>query len=186
VERYADHVSTDTGARVDVTNLGRSGQTSSQLLDTLSEDRSVRRRLRAAEIITFNIGINDLGRAGAAHENGACGGTDNERCLRAAVERVKGNWDDIIAEILSLRSTDEAVIRTAGLGYTPRVDEVFEPYLSEVEHHIATTAAENGIPSAQPYLAGGYMSPDGLHPNDDGYEVMAQRLRELGYRPLEQ
>jgi lysophospholipase L1-like esterase len=28
------------------------------------------------------------------------------------------------------------------------------------------------------------MSSDGVHPNDAGYEVIAHRLRELGYDPL--
>jgi lysophospholipase L1-like esterase len=185
VDRYAHYVGIDTEASVDVVNLGQSGQTSSQLLDSLRNDRSMRRKLRAAEIITFNIGINDLGEAGEAYENGSCGGEDNLQCLRAAVERVKGNWDAIISELLGLRSTDKALIRTAGIGYTPRVDEHFKPYLHEVNRHIATTAAENEIPYAQPYLDKGYINPDGVHPNDDGYEVIADRLRELGYSPLE-
>jgi lysophospholipase L1-like esterase len=185
VDRYAHYVETDTGASVKVVNLGRSGQTSSQLLDALRNDHSMQRKLRAAEIITFNIGINDLGQAGEAYENGGCGGEDNRRCLRAAAERVKGNWDAIISELLGLRSTDEAVVRTAGLGYTPRVGEVFEPYLDEVNRHIAGSAAGNEIPYAQPYLDKGYINPDGVHPNDDGYEVIAEQLRELGYSPLE-
>lgn len=185
VERYADHAAADTGARVRVTNLGLSGQTSPQLLAALREDDSMRRKIRTAEIITFNIGINDLGRAGEAHENGACGGPDNERCLRTAVKRTKGNWDAIVAEITGLRSTEEAAVRTAGLGYTPRVEEVYEPYLMEVNQHIARTATAHGIPYAQPYLGEGYMSPDGIHPNDAGYAIVAERLRALGYGPLE-
>jgi lysophospholipase L1-like esterase len=28
------------------------------------------------------------------------------------------------------------------------------------------------------------MSEDGLHPNDKGYQVIAERLRSLGYEPL--
>jgi lysophospholipase L1-like esterase len=35
VDRYAAHLRNDTGARVRVTNLGVSGQTSSELLDAL-------------------------------------------------------------------------------------------------------------------------------------------------------
>jgi lysophospholipase L1-like esterase len=185
VARYANYIATDTGASVKVVNLGQSGQTSSQLLAALRNDSSMRRKLRGAEIITFNIGINDLGDAGEAYANGSCGGDDNRRCLRTAVERVKGNWDAIISELLGLRSTDEALIRTAGIGYTPRVDAVFKPYLEEVNRHIVTAAAKNGIPHAQPYLDEGYINPDGVHPNDRGYKIIAERLRELGYGPLE-
>ena len=38
--------------------------------------------------------------------------------------------------------------------------------------------------TAQPYLGKEYMSPDGVHPDDQGYEVIADRLQELGYYPL--
>lgn len=184
VDRYAEHLRSDTGARVRVVNLGVSGQTSSQLLYALRNDSSMRRVIGGAEVVTFNIGINDLGQASRSYENGACGGAENERCLRAAVEEVDDNWDAVIKEILSLRSTDEAIIRTAGLGYTPRVDGVFEPYLDEVNRHIAASAAESGIPHVEIHLGGGGMSSDGVHPNDEGYAVIAAGLRELGYEPL--
>ena len=182
--RYAAYITADTGARIDLANLGRSGQTSSQLLHALRNDSAMRQAVGTAEVITFNIGINDLGHAGEAYENGACGGSDNQECLRAAVESFKGNWDAVIAELLSLRSTEDAVIRTAGIGYTPRVDKIFEPYVEKVNRHIAATASNHDIPYAQPYLDEEYMSPDGVHPNDRGYEVIADQLRELGYGPL--
>jgi lysophospholipase L1-like esterase len=184
VDRYAEHLRSDTGAQVRVVNLGRSGQTSSQLLYALRNDPSIRRALGGAEVVTFNIGINDLGHASSSYENGTCGGVHNEECLRAAVEEVEENWDAIIEEILSLRSTRETIIRSAGLGYSPRVEGEFEPYLNEVNSHIAASATENGIPHAEIHLGGEGMSSDGVHPNNRGYAVIASRLRELGYEPL--
>ena len=184
VDRYAEHLRSDTGARVRVVNLGRSGQTSSQLLHALRNDPAIRRALGGAKVVTFNIGINDLGQASSSYENGTCGGVHNEECLRAAVEEVEENWDAILEEILRLSSTRETIIRTTGLGYTPRVDGVFEPYLDEVNRHIAASAAENSIPHAEIHLGGEGMSSDGVHPNDEGYGVIAARLRELGYGPL--
>jgi len=184
VERYAAHIESDTGARVNVINLGESGQTSSELLYALRNDESMRRDLGRAEVVTFNIGINDLGHAGAAHESGVCGGGGEQDCLRAAVEKLAENWDAIVTELLSLRSTEDTVIRTAGIGYTPRVARIYEPYVAHVNRHIAATSASNGIPYAQPYLDKGHMSSDGVHPNDAGYEAIADRLQELGYHPL--
>ena len=185
VDRYAQHLRSDTGARVRVVNLGRSGQTSSQLLHALRNDPAIRRALGGAKVVTFNIGINDLGQASSSYENGTCGGVHNEECLRAAVEEVEENWDAILEEILRLSSTRETIIRTTGLGYTPWVDGVFEPYLDEVNRHIAASAAENGIPHAEIHHLGEEgMSSDGVHPNDRGYGVIAARLRELGYGPL--
>jgi len=184
VDRYASYIRTETGIRVKVVNLGQSGQTSSQLLRALRSDTSLRRTLSEAEVITFNIGINDLGHAGEAYRNGTCGGDDNEKCLRAAVGTFEENWDAVIAELLSLRSTGDTIVRTAGIGYTPRVDKDFESYVEEVNRHVATTAANNDVPYAQPYLGKKYISPDGVHPNDNGYEVIADQLRKLGYSPL--
>jgi lysophospholipase L1-like esterase len=186
VDRYAAYLEEDAGAQVNVTNLGRNGQTSSELLYTLRNDPSWRQTIRAADVVTVNIGLNDLGHAGEAYENGTCGGTDNQDCLRAVVETLKGNWNGIIAELLGLRSTSDTIIRAAGLGYTPHLDteEDFEPYLNEVNRHIATMASDNDIPYVEVHLDKGYISQDGLHPNDEGYEVIAERLRELGYGPL--
>ena len=183
VDRYAEHLRNDTGAGVRVVNLGVSGQTSSELLEALRKDPATRRALGGAEVVTFNIGINDLGRAGRAYEDGTCGGPDNEGCLRAAVAAVERNWDAIGGEVLRLSSTEDAVIRTAGLGYTPGVEGVFEPYLAEVNRHIAASADDNGIPHVEIRLGAGGLSQDGVHPNDEGYGKIADGLRELGYEP---
>jgi lysophospholipase L1-like esterase len=186
VNRYAGYLEADTGVQVSVTNLGQNGLTSPELLFTLRSDSSWRQAIEAAEIVTINIGINDLGHAAQAYDNRACGGTDNQDCLRAATQTVKENWSALIAELLSLRSTSDTIIRAAGLGYTPHLytEEVFEPYLDEVNRHIATTAGDNDIPLAEVHLDKGYIGPDGVHPNDEGYEVIAGQLRGLGYSPL--
>jgi lysophospholipase L1-like esterase len=186
VERYAAYLEDDTGARVSVTNLGRNGQTSSELLYALRNEPSWRRVVGEADVLTVNIGINDLGHAVEAYENGTCDGTDNQDCLREAVQTVEDNWNAIVAELLGLRSTTSTIIRSAGLGYTPFLDteEVFKPYLNEVNGRIEKTASENGIPYIEVHLDRGHISRDGLHPNDEGYEVIAEQLRELGYKPL--
>jgi lysophospholipase L1-like esterase len=200
VDRYADYLEADTGIRVNVINLGQNGLASPELLFALRSDPSWRRAVGVADVLTVNIGLNDLGRAAETHENGTCGGADNQDCLREAVETVEDNWNAIIAELLSLRSTNDAIIRAAGLGYTPYLDpeeapgsgssgelnnfQVFKPYLDKVNRQIATTASVNSIPYAEVRLDRGQINQDGVHPNDEGYEVIAERLRQLGYNPL--
>jgi lysophospholipase L1-like esterase len=184
VDRYADYINADTGVRVSLSNHGQSGETSSQLLNALRGDSSLRQSLGAADVITFNIGINDFGHAVEAYEDGTCGGADNQDCLRMALEMFEANWDAIIAELLSLRSTRNTIIRTVGLGHTPHIDNALEPYLDEVNEHIATTSTTYHIPYVQPYLDTSDLNPDGIHPNDKGYEVIAAQLRGLGYSPL--
>ena len=184
VDRYAAHLRTDTGARVRVSNLGVSGQTSSELLDALRGDESMRGAIEGAEVVTFNIGLNDLGRAVAAYEEGTCGGQDGEECLRKAVDALKDNWDAIAAELLMLRSTGSTIIRTPGLGYTPRAEDNLEHYVSEVNRHIASTARSKAVPHVEIPVREIGMSPDGVHPNGAGYATIADRLRGLGFGPL--
>jgi lysophospholipase L1-like esterase len=181
VDLYADHLRDDAGARVELTNLGVSGQTSPQLLRALRNDASMRRALRGAEVVTFNIGINDLGRARGSYDAGTCGGAQGERCLHAAVGELDENWHAITAEILSL-SPDETIIRTVGLGYTPQAGKALEPYLKQVNRNIAKSADESNIPYAEVSLGAKGLGPDGLHPNESGYEKIANELDELGFR----
>src|SRR5215211_577573 len=184
VTRYAEHLRSDTGARVRTINLGVSGQTSTQLLYTLRHDPAMRMDLRGAEVVTLNIGLNDLGQASGSYESGLCGGQQNKACLREAVDTVEQNWNAIVEEILALRSPEETIIRTAGFGYTPRAGKPFEPYVVETTRHITSTTAHNDIPSVEVRLGDAGMSKDDLHPNDRGYRVIADRLAHLGYEPL--
>ena len=184
VPRYAEQLQSDADANVKVTNLGVSGQTSSQLLRSLRTDPEIRKALRGAEVVTFNIGLNDLGQAGSAYQSDACGGPQNRACLRKVVDKVERNWDAIVHEISSLRSSEDTIIRTVGLGYTPLTEGVFGPYLVGVTRHIDSAADDARIPYAEVRLDDGAMSADGLHPNDKGYRLIADRLRSLGYKPL--
>ena len=179
VDLYEDHLRQVTGARVELTNLGVSGQTSSQLLRAIRNDASMRRALRGAEVVTYNIGINDLGQAWGYYDAETCGGAQDERCLHAAVGELDENWNEITAEILSL-TTDKTIIRTTGLGYTPQAGRVAEPYLKQVNHNIATSSDESGIPYARVSLGEKGLGPDGLHPNESGYQTIAEKLEELG------
>jgi hypothetical protein len=72
--------------------------------------------------------------------------------------------------------------------------QVFKVYFDQVNRHIASNAAV--IPSAQVHLAfngpygdedpksKGYLSFDGIHPNNTGHRIIADELRKLGYAPL--
>ena len=183
VGRYTDHISSDTGARVRTTNLGVSGQTSRELLDLLRGSQGARRALRHAEVVTVNIGLNDLGHAAQGYQNGTCGGADGERCLRAAVTSLGENWNAILAKLEALGVMRNAIVRTPGLGYVPQAGANLRPYVDEVNRHIAETDA-GGVRSTEVRLGAGDMSQDGLHPNDSGYAAIAGRLRELGYGTL--
>ena len=118
------------------------------------------------------------------------------------METLKENWDAIIAELLSLRSSSNTIIRTIGMGHTPKIfvdDAVttwpsegkiedvcsLKPYVEQVNYNIATTTADKDVPYVEIHLEKGQVNPDGAHPNDEGYQVIAEQLRELGHSPLE-
>lgn len=212
VPRYDAHLETDTGVAVTRTNLGQNGWTSSQLLSALRNDAKFRRATRGAEVVTWDIGGNDLRAARNSYKNGTCGGADNQNCLRAAVTKLETNWDAITAEVLGLRSTSNTIVRTMDI-YNPYVStdkasdtwqndgglndfQVFKSYVDEANQHIAATATDSNVPYARVYLAfngtngdedprsKGYLSFDGLHPNDTGHRIIAGELRNLGYAPL--
>jgi lysophospholipase L1-like esterase len=214
VPRYETHLETDTGVAVTLTNLGQNGWTSSKLLAALRNDPKFRQATSGAEVVTWDIGGNDLRAARSSYKNKTCGGTDNQDCLRAAVARLEGNWDAITAEVLSLRSTSNTIVRTIDI-YNPYVKtdkaadtwqndgglndfQVFKIYIDEVNAHIAATSTANNIPYGRVYLAfngangdedpgaKGYLSWDRLHPNDMGHRIIAGKLRKLGYAPLRQ
>jgi lysophospholipase L1-like esterase len=211
VSRYEAYIETDTGVAVTRTNLGQNGWTSSQLLSALRSDPTFRRAIREAEIVTWNIGGNDLRAARNSYKKGTCGGRDNQDCLRASVATLKTNWTAITAEVLELR-TRNTIVRTMDI-YNPyvRTDkisdtwqndggmkdfDVFKSYVDEVNYHIATTSYTAGVPYAEVYLAfnettddedpksKGYLSFDGVHPNNTGHRIIAGELWKLGYAPL--
>ena len=211
VYRYADVLGMATGAEVNVNDLGVDGLTSRELRAGIEEDQGARDAIEQSEIITINIGANDLMQARLSYKTGYCGSVDNQDCLRQAVADFQANWDAILSGVTSLRSPDAAIIRVTDF-YNPFVDidramvswpdsgaddfSVFEEYLEQVNSHIAESSDAYGIPHAGIHEAfngpngaedpgdKGYMYSDGVHPSDDGHAVIAQELERLGYEPL--
>lgn len=203
VGRYATYVNTDTGANVTTLNLGIPGWTSSDLLNSLQNDPVARNQLGGAQVVTWDIGGNDLNNAHSQFTQNNCGGTDGQDCLRNAVTTFEQNWSAIITQLTGLRSTSNTIIRTMDI-YNPYVASdmqagifnITEPYLDEVNNYIHTTAATAGIPVANVHQAFngadgttdpgtlGLLAVDGFHPNDAGHKIIADQLRALGYQPL--
>ncbi len=203
VGRYAAYVNTDTGANVTTLNLGIPGWTSSDLLNSLQNDPLARNQVGGAQVVTWDIGGNDLNNAHSQFTQNNCGGTDGQDCLRNAVTTFEQNWSAIITQLTTLRSTSNTIIRTMDI-YNPFVAadmqagifDVTESYLDEVNSYIHTTAVAAGIPVANVHQAFngadgttdpgslGLLAVDGFHPNDAGHKIIADQLRALGYQPL--
>jgi len=115
VNVYAEHIEKDLGVEVRVHNRGVSGQTSGELLDRIRSSQRLRDNISHAEVITLWIGGNDMARPFSQLYAAGCGGTDGLECCRKPVRTLKANCNAILAEILSLRSTADTIIRIANV-----------------------------------------------------------------------
>lgn len=86
-------------------NLGRFGMTSGQLLTAVRTDERFRRAIQGAQLITLNIGGNDL-----------LGCNYREECLRQAIPEFTRNWEALLREVRLLNP--RAVLLTLTL-YVP-------------------------------------------------------------------
>ncbi len=203
VPRLRNKIATATGQSVTLDNRGNFGIFSSQLLTSVQTDAAMRASLQSADIITFNIGGNDLGLGRLNYRNNACGGADGQDCLRATATSLKANWDATVAELRTLNP--DADIRTIDI-YYPAVNfdstqdsfpgdglndfQVLNSYLADFNAHVAVTSASNDIKRGHVHeafngsggtndpIAGGLIAADFTHPNDTGYELIAVKLFE--------
>ncbi|MEJ7617221.1 MAG: GDSL-type esterase/lipase family protein [Pyrinomonadaceae bacterium] len=196
VPRYGTYVQADNQVTLNLSNFGRNGWTSAQLLNALRADASFRQAIAASQVVTWDIGGNDFLRARTKYQDqnnsGACGGADNQDCFRSTVAEFKQNWAAIISEILSLRSTNNTIIRTMDI-YNPFVNagqrsdswagdgglndfQALKLYIDEVNNYIAATSAANNIPCAKASLA--FNGPAGTEdPGSKGYLTLTECIR---------
>jgi lysophospholipase L1-like esterase len=170
VPLYAKALADDTRVSVTRRNLGVPGWTSQDLLTALGSKPLFRLAAFSSDVITWNIGGNDLSAARNLYKAGTCGDGDNEQCLRAAVASLENNWDGILNAISRLRRSRPTIIRTMDI-YNPFVNidkasdswppggggdgrtdfDVFKFYLDAVNTYIAAASVTKGVLVAPVY-----------------------------------
>lgn len=208
-ERYRDHLQNDNGVTVQLTNLGMSGWTSRDLLNALRKNSTYRNAVANSEVITLNIGGNDFLDTVDDYIAGTCGGEKNNKCLKRTHKRFKSNFKKIIKLTKKLSKKNKPIIRSMDI-YLPNTTfylnddyvttdkypndfAVINPVLKKLNRFIRQTCRKKKILYADVHLLyngssgtedpslKGYVSDDTLHPNDTGYQVIADGLRVLGY-----
>lgn len=187
---YARHLRRTTGDEVVVTNLGRPGWTSAQLRAALETDDRFRTAVSTADIVTWDIGGNDLLHAAIRDATGTC----DVECLDATVDGFADNWDAIVDELVALRRDDAVLLRTFDL-YEPFIGvrggrrDVLVERLGQVNAIIRATDGVEGIGVAR--VASEFsrepetlVSDDGLHPSAAGHLRIADLLHDLGLEPI--
>lgn len=195
---YEDAIENDFDLELDSRNFGRLGLTSGGLARILTKNTLERQELFEADIVTWNIGGNDLRSARARFKEGRCGGADNQECLRLAVINFRTAWDQIVAAMLVARAQREMLVLGMDI-YYPFVREdkaagdfaTLQLYWGAVNGYIADSLAAanisraavagafNGPDGRQDPVAAGYISGDGFHANDRGHQIIAQALRSV-------
>lgn len=189
----------EVSVKIDNWYLG--GQSSSQLLESLTTDEELREAIRNAELITLLIPMGGCRDALITYENeGECGGDDNQDCLRACFANYKTDATAIFAELVNLRNPSEALIRAHDLYqfHTSNCQDngtfdVINSYWLDANEHVHSTAESYNIPVAHVYDA--FMGEDGTQPPEDyglvrsdmvhttqeGMQLIADLLHEFGY-----
>ncbi|MFA9444944.1 SGNH/GDSL hydrolase family protein [Egicoccus sp. AB-alg6-2] len=199
VEEYAEGLRTRTGVDVELTNFAIDGWTSQDLLTSLYDDEGVRAAVADADLVSLDIGGNDLLRALPLFLSDRCGGDDGLQCFRDATDGFEERWGEILDELLDLRGGDATGIVTLDL-YLPFVGderladdlERLRPSLDAVNATIASAADARDIPVAQVHTAfhgedgqgdpedDFLISVDGIHPSNAGHRLIAEELLALG------
>jgi hypothetical protein len=203
VSRYAKILEQDLGVKIDLHDWQTPSEHSSNLLKKLRTNEILRRDIREAEVITFLIPLGAISGPMIRYERGdpgACGGADNQDCLREAFATYMADTDAILAEIVSLRSPSEALIRVQDTWQLKVREtkasgsfEMFNQYWREANAHVIEVATSYHIPVARVYDAFmgpdgvqdprdyGLLGPDGLHPTSEGSDLAAELFQKLGY-----
>lgn len=208
-ERYRDHLQNDNGVDVQLTNLGVNGWTSSDLLAALKKNSTYRNTVANSDVITLDIGGNDFLGNVDDYIAGTCGGKKNNKCLKKTYKRFKANFKKIIKLTKKLSKKKKPIIRSMDL-YLPNTTfylnddfvttdkypndfAVINPVLKKLNRLIRQTCRKNkvlyadvhflynGSSGTEDPLLKGYISDDLFHPNDLGYQVIADDLQALGY-----
>jgi lysophospholipase L1-like esterase len=191
-EYFAEFIEQDLNVEVDLRNRGVSGSTSEALLERLGREE-YRDLISKAQVVTLVVTMEDLLRCSQG----------DRACAEKQLATSRETYTAIIEEILTLTSTESAIIRTqtydnpfVNAWKEEGVFEERERMIDRWNQQIVEIATQYQIPVARVYRdfngpggdqdAGdkGYIAADGFHNNDAGAQRMAELLRELGYAPL--
>ena len=199
---YKEYLEQDLGVKIIVHDWAREDQSSSAMLFALRNKRLLRQHLQEADVVTFNVPLKVFENPVLTYmqDPAACGGADQQDCLREALAAYQADVDAIIAEIVALRSPSEALIRTMDQHIylvkemkSRGAFDVIRTYWEGADQYLVKVAGEHHIPVAREHdafmgAAGdedpvekGYMRGDAMHPSDEGAHLIADLFRELGY-----
>jgi lysophospholipase L1-like esterase len=165
------------------------GATTGDVLNIV-KDSSVRTFIGKARIITLSAGGNDLIQASRRYLREE----QDQEILREALVSCKKNVSTILNEIKQIKISNEdsrgpLIVRIVDL-YNPFQElELANKWVTLFNRHLKTFAngrvAVTNLYDAFKGNEENLLSFDKIHPNPNGYQVIAKELNKLGYSPLE-
>lgn len=185
VQRYQRLATSDLEDQVILQTFAEPGYQSHDVLLELDHEY-VREQLKDADIITITAGGNDLIQAARKFKE-----DQNEKDFRFALNNCMGNFRSIMKKIIDVKhhSNSPYIIRLTNL-YNPFPnDRLAVKWITKFNLHLKGFQRSPFISIAKidKVFQGHeteYLSRDGIHPNDLGYEKMAEALDRLGYDGL--
>ncbi|WP_017729290.1 GDSL-type esterase/lipase family protein [Halalkalibacterium ligniniphilum] len=161
------------------------GLTSTDVIKMLI-NRQVRSEIAQADVITITVGGNDL-----LHANALFNETNNPIFFEVALQHLGTNLYHIIKYIQNIKScmNDQPYfIRIIGL-YNPYQELSYSHYWVQTFNDVLRSYTSANVAFVDIYpifrMYGTHaLSPDGLHPNGIGYQLIATQLAKTGYNPL--
>jgi lysophospholipase L1-like esterase len=185
VQRYQQLAKKSLCRHVFLEVFAKPGATSQEILKIMSSPR-VQQGIKEASIITLSVGGNDLIKASKVFLE-----KKDQEILKKALIECKDNVNSIIETMRELKTKAHQpyVIRILDL-YNPFPDSVLaEKWIGIANRHLRGLANENvmvaNVHSAFKGKEIEYLSPDKVHPNAKGYQVIAEELNRLSYKSIE-
>ena len=184
VKHYEKLMESTFRKKVIVYQFSKGGLTSAQILNMLA-DPFVRHAIEHADIITISAGGNDLMKAGRRFLF-----SRDDRIIESACEKALANIREMILEIMMIKSgvNSPYLIRFVGLynpfPFLPASDYWIRTFNQKLMSFSDVHMAVADIYSIFKKEGTRLLSFDGFHPNQRGYQLIAETLHCLGYSPL--
>lgn len=185
VPRYQRMIEEQMKQRVFVQMYARPGATTGEIL-ALMNNPQVKFDLSRATIITLSAGGNDFIQAAEKYLK-----SKEKKVLEEALHAARNNIAAIINHIRNLKADSKSayMIRVLDL-YNPMPQvAIVDKWVRLFNRHIRKCCAQGNIGVTNLYAAfkdseERLLSADKIHPNQQGYQVIAEELNKLGYASL--